>query len=108
MSVDKWFYFCDNRYMIKGKTVTMYDWFKELEPEIQKRMTIKLDRSTMLELVFQDRFFNDTAQAVLAFEDIEEEENAAFKHFKEVFNQLFDTLQKSGICNDEIWILINW
>lgn len=86
----------------------MYDWFDEIEPEIQKRMTAKLDGHTMLELLFQDTFFNGTAKPVLAFEDIEEEENATFKEFKEVFNQLFDTLQKSGICNDEIWILINW
>lgn len=94
--------------MIKGKTITMYDWFNEIEPEIQKRMTLELDGQTMLELLFRDTFFNGTAQPALAFEDIEEEENAAFKEFKEVFNQLFDTLQKSGICNDEIWILINW
>lgn len=86
----------------------MYDWFDEIEPEIQKRMTVELDRHTMLELLVHGRLFNDTAQYVFAFEDIEEEENAAFKEFKEVFNQLFDTLQKSGPCNDEIWIWISW
>lgn len=94
--------------MIKGRTITMYDWFNEIEPEIQKRMTAKLDSDVMLDLLLDDTFLNDTARSVQAFEDIEEEENADFKQFKEVFNQLFDTLQKSGVCNDEIWIWISW
>lgn len=88
----------------------MYDWFKEIEPEIQKRMTVKLDSDYMLELLTRGPVNNDSAFLVHAFEDIDEEENASFKQFKEAFNQLFDTLQKSGVYNDKswIWIWVSW